>query len=127
MVLVCFIPPGLDTFAEQLHERKVKIYIDNTAAAYILGRGSAKESGQNQLAHVFWLRCVKIDTDVRIERVASENNIVDDPSRERYGLMDAIGARRVRVISLHGSFHLCIVQVDGTLDTGCLALRDNVY
>ena len=127
MFLVCFIIPGLDTFAEQLCERKVKIYTDNTAAEYILGRGSAKESGQNQLAHVFWLRCVKLDTDVRIERVASENNIADDPSRERYVLMDAIGACRVSIISLHGGLHLCIVQVDGTLDTGCLALRDNVY
>ena len=127
MALVCFIIPGLDTFAEQLYERKVKIYTDNTAAEYILGRGSAKESGQNQLAHVFWLRCVKLDIDVRIERVASENNIADDPSRERYVLMDAIGARRVRLVSLHGGLHLCIAQVDGTLDTGCLALRDNVY
>ena len=43
-----------------------------------------------------WKRLAELDVEIWVERVPTKENIADDPSRERYGLLELMQARRVR-------------------------------
>ena len=53
---------------------------------------SAKALDQNAIVRNIWLAFLKLGVTVWVERVASTENIADDPSREAYESMEVIGA-----------------------------------
>ena len=87
---------GLSSFASQLSGKCVRVWEDNSAAESVMLRGSAASTDHNMIAHSVWLIAAKLRCCLWIERVASADNIADDPSREDYEAMKEIGARWVR-------------------------------
>ena len=55
-------------------------------------KGSAKAFDQNQIVHQIWTLAFELGIQLWIERVPSEDNISDCPSRFDYRLMDELGA-----------------------------------
>ena len=60
--------------------------------------GSARAFDQNAIIHGIWKRAAELRTEMWIERVDTQMNIADDPSRERYTLLDRMKARRVTAV-----------------------------
>ena len=103
---------GLCTFAPELARRKVIVFSDNRGAECNVRKGTFSAWDQAQLVHVIWtlvrvskslFSCVReaavsacqalvLDVHLWVERVASEDNIADLPSRESYDAMVALGA-----------------------------------
>jgi len=81
------IAVGLSTFAEELRGRKVIVYSDNTGAEAATRNGRAKCLDHCGLIHEIWSHCWANNTHMWIERVRSEDNISDLPSREEYELV----------------------------------------
>ena len=85
---------GLCTWESSLQGRDLIVFSDNTAAEAILKKGCASACDHRALAHVFWSVIGALDMRVLIERVPTEVNIADLPSREEYDLLARLGARR---------------------------------
>ena len=83
---------GMSTFAPELHKRKVIVFSDNTAAEAATRRGTAKAWDHCAIVHQVWTQAVMNRTHLWIERVDSESNISDCPSRMRYTLLEELGA-----------------------------------
>ena len=81
------IAVGLSTFAEELRGRKVVVFSDNTGAEAATRNGRAKCWDHCGLIHEIWSHCWANNTHMWIERVCSEDNISDLPSREEYELV----------------------------------------
>ena len=83
---------GLCTFAPELHRQKVVIYSDNKGAEHSTRKGSAKSWDHCRIIHELWTQALRNHTYMWIERVPSEENISDLPSRGEYGLVaDELG------------------------------------
>ena len=72
---------GLSTFAEEVRGRKVVVFSDNTGAEAASRKGTASSWDHCQLIHEIWSHCLCNKTHIWIERVASEYNLSDLPSR----------------------------------------------
>ena len=100
---------GLSTFADLLAGRKVLVFSDNTGAevrasscaAFSLiwrgaqaaaRKGSCRAWDLGWMIHELWTLAVLNKIHLWIERVASDDNISDLPSRERYRLLESMGA-----------------------------------
>ena len=89
---------GMSTFLEQIRGTCVRIWIDNAAGEAVLERGAASSFDHNALVHGMWLLAARHGFGLWIERVASEWNIADEPSREVYDGLESIGAAWVEPI-----------------------------
>ena len=78
---------GLSTFAPELHKRKVVVYSDNKGAEAATRKGSARSWDHCQVIHEIWTQALANHTYVWIERVPSEDNLSDLPSRGEYELV----------------------------------------
>ena len=83
---------GLMSFETWLEGRKVIVYSDNAGAEGSIRKGSATAPDQNRLIHGVWSLVMKLKIHLWIERVPSEDNIADSPSRFDYELLTDIGA-----------------------------------
>ena len=90
---VLAIAVGLATFAEELRGRKVIVWSDNKGAEAACRKGSAKSWDHAVMIHDIWSLALKNDTAIWIERVASDDNLSDLPSRESYELLHALRGR----------------------------------
>ena len=63
------------------------IYSDNKGAEAAVRRSSAKSWDHCQIIHEVWTVALRIGAHLWIERVSSEDDIFDFPSREEYGLL----------------------------------------
>jgi len=52
-------------------------------------KGSSKAWDQSKLIHEIWSLALLLKLHIWIERVPSDDNISDDPSREAYEMLDA--------------------------------------
>ena len=86
---------GLSTFAPRLRNRKVIVYSDNKGAEGATRKAMAKEWDHCKIAHEIWSLALANKMHLWITRVASKDNISDSPSREDYGLMQALEAKFV--------------------------------
>ena len=84
---------GMSTFLDELRGCCVRVWIDNAAGEAALEKGAAASSDHNVLIHGIWLLAARHGFTIWVERVASEFNIADEPSREVYTGMAACGAR----------------------------------
>ncbi len=65
----------------------------HTGAEHTTARGSAKAFDHNQIVHEVWTLVFQHHVHLWVERVASEYNISDCPSRGAYQIMHDIKAR----------------------------------
>lgn len=83
---------GLSTFAKQLRGRRVVVWSDNSGAEKALGKGTARAWDHACIVHCLWTAALRLGIELRIERVPTEENIADCPSREDYTLLHRLGA-----------------------------------
>ena len=83
---------GLSTFAAEVQNRNVVVFSDNTAAEASSRKGSASSWDHCQLIHEIWSHCLCKRTHIWIERVASEFNLSDLPSRGEHTLVKSQNA-----------------------------------
>ena len=87
---------GLSTFKEQCRGRCVRLWSDNVGAESSTRKGGAKEFDHGSLVHAIWLFTARHSIDLRVDRVPTEDNLSDLPSREEYELMKLAGIERVQ-------------------------------
>ena len=83
---------ALCTFSQHLTGRNVRIWTDNVGSEGALRAGAAKAGEHNLIVHGIWLLALRRKMDLWIERVPTDDNVSDLPSRESYGLMEALSA-----------------------------------
>ena len=115
----------MSTFSHKIKHRNVHVHSDNTGAEHSVAKGRAKAFDQTCLVHGIWcampvcwlcapsprhlwvLACrtmaLELECGLFVSRVASKENIADDPSRERYSLVKGMGMKFVRPM-LHKRF-----------------------
>jgi hypothetical protein len=86
---------GLSTFLAMLRGRNVHVFSDNTSAEHNTSKGRAKSFDHTMIIHSIWSVALEESLGLYVSRVASKDNIADDPSRERYGLVARMGAKRM--------------------------------
>lgn len=114
---------GLSVFAELVRGRNVHVHSDNVGAQHCTDRGYAKTFDHTCLVHGIWfanfasfricilgplvprMRALELGTGLFVSRVPTKENLADDPSRERYSLLEMLGAVRMEPF-LHHSFEL---------------------
>jgi hypothetical protein len=89
---------GIFTFMRGFAGKLVRVWEDNAGAEGSLAKGSSKEIDHNAIVHAAWLLAAENDFGLWFERVSSERNIADLPSREDYRMLREIGARWVQPI-----------------------------
>ena len=82
-----------ETFGSQLAGPCARIWVDNSAGEAILRRGSGRCDDHNNIVHAIWTVAVRLRAGVWIERVCSEENIADEPSRQHYETVNGLGAQ----------------------------------
>jgi hypothetical protein len=101
---------GLSTFVDRLRGRNIVIHTDNTIAEHGMGKGRARSFDHTAVVHSVWYtfhahncygaracallsRTMALEMGVAlyIKRVPTKENLSDDPSRERYGLLRRMG------------------------------------
>ena len=86
---------GVCTFAHLLQGRRVRIWCDNAGGENALRTGSARSMDHNMIVHGLWLHARRSDYALWVERVASEENIADLPSRGAFEVLESLGAERL--------------------------------
>ena len=83
---------ALSTFWPFIVGRTVLLFVDNTGGELAILRGSAKSADHNSLVHGIWSAALIGKVGLWVERVATDDNLSDLPSREDFGLLQQIGA-----------------------------------
>ena len=86
------ISMAIATFSQELHGRKVIVWSDNSGAEAATVKGAAKAWDHNQVIHEVWYQALENRTWLWIERVPSDDNVADLPSREEYQLLQDLSA-----------------------------------
>ena len=84
------IAVGLATFADELRGRRVVVWSDNTGAESASRKGTARSWDHAVMIHDIWSMALRNNTALWIERVGSDDNLSDLPSRESYLLIGAL-------------------------------------
>ena len=83
---------GLSTFADVIYGRRVVVWSDNTGGEAAARAGVASSWDHTCIVHCLWKKAVQLRADLFIDRVPSDDNIADLPSREDYELLRVIDA-----------------------------------
>ena len=86
---------GLCTFGEHFVGQKVRVWSDNCVSECATRRGSAKAWDHNQIVHSLWTKAAALKCYMRVDRVPTELNISDLPSRMEYKLLQLMGTQFV--------------------------------
>ena len=95
---ICAIALGLSTFGEFCIGRNVHIWSDNSGSENAVRRGSATAWDHNMVVHAIWVKAAMLKCHLRVDRVPTELNIADLPSRGSYSLLRAVNARCVQPV-----------------------------
>ena len=85
---------GLSSFGEIIRGRRVYVWSDNTGSEHATRKGAAKAFDHCCVVHSIWLKAAEIGVDLQVDRVPTEANIADLPSRGQYELIERLGAVR---------------------------------
>ena len=87
----------LEVFFDELRDTDVRLFVDNIAAQGSLIRGFSRSLSQALLCGAVWSRVAKARVGLWVDRVESEANIADIPTRpaqqERFALLRSLGVR----------------------------------
>ena len=92
---LCAIALGLSTSGDFCKGRKVHVWSDNAGSEWAVRRGSAKAWDHNEVVHAIWVKAAALRCHMRVDRVPTELNIADLPSRFSYDLLREIHATYV--------------------------------
>jgi hypothetical protein len=98
---------GLSTFGEMLCGYNVRVWTDNVSGKGALRSGAARSPDHNLLVHGVWLLALRRRFGIWIERVPTDDNISDLPSRESYALLRQMGAQWVQPVLDHAFVRPC--------------------
>ena len=83
---------ALHTFREQVSGKMVRVWIDNTGAEHALRNGTARAADHNVIVAATWKAALTFGCSLWVERVPTDENIADLPSREEYRCLEALDA-----------------------------------
>ena len=86
---------GVSSFADEVRNKTVHLWVDNTSGEAALRNGSSKAKDHNALCHQMRLYAATLNATLILHRVPTKENISDLPSREDYAALLAYGAVRV--------------------------------
>lgn len=89
---------ALSTFTDVCKGRRVVVHSDNRGAEVATRSGRARAFDHCSLVHGVWTHALVAHMSLWVERVPSSFNIADSPSRRRYCLLNAIGARKRKAV-----------------------------
>ena len=95
---LCAIALGLSTFADLCEGRRVRVWSDSCGSEHATKRGSAKAWDHNVIVHAIWVKAAALRCHMVVDRVPTELNISDLPSREEYKLLELMNTRRVEPV-----------------------------
>ena len=56
-------------------------------------RGSAKRFDHSALTHAIWVQILELKINVQVDRVATDDNLADLPSRHEFGILEVASLR----------------------------------
>ena len=74
---------AIEIFRDHLRNKSTDLLIDNTSAEFSLRRMHSKASGMNAITAAFWLSAIGENMQIWADRVPSELNIADLPTRAK--------------------------------------------
>ena len=83
---------GLSTFRDQISGRNIRVWSDNVGCEKACKKGASRKFDHNCIVHCLWLVAAQYGIGLHIERVATDDNIADLPSRESYTVLANMGA-----------------------------------
>ena len=89
-----YVSAGLKTFIRECRGKTVRIWTDNEGSHGALKAGSAKVADHNRLVHAMWLLAAENDVGMFVDRVSTNENVSDYPSRGSFTVLKAINASR---------------------------------
>eukprot|EP00971_Amphidinium_carterae_P227840 4519151-Amphidinium_carterae.1 len=84
-------------FADSLAGKRCLLFVDSTAVESALVRGYSSRDDLCMLVAEFWIGASRLDVLWYIDRVSSDSNPADEPSRGELSELDRAGASRVVV------------------------------
>ena len=87
---------GLESFRDELRDKHVSIYTDNAGVLGALTKGSTKEPDHNTMVHLLWHRIAVDKLGVWFNRVPTDDNIADGPTRRWFDALSKMCAERCR-------------------------------
>ena len=60
------------------------MWSDNTGSQHCAAKGTAKAWDHTCIVHAIWLQAARLHMELWVDRVPTEENIADLPSREEY-------------------------------------------
>ena len=86
---------ALTVFQQHIAGKVARVWTDNVGGEGALRRGSARQADHNRISLAVWSHAAQVPCGLWFERVPSEANIADLPSREDYVLLRRLGAQCV--------------------------------
>ena len=87
---------ALETFADQIRGADVILLIDSEAVEGALVKGYSSREDLCQVISIFWDLAFQLRVRVFIDRVSTDANPADMPSRNRLHVGEAVGWRTVQ-------------------------------
>ena len=87
---------GLHTFAPLLQGRTLGIWTDNEGARGSMSAGGARCADHNEIVHRVWGLCYECCMNPWFDRVPTDDNVSDGPTRSDFSVVDALGCLLVR-------------------------------
>jgi hypothetical protein len=75
---------ALASFGDVIKGRDIVIFSDNSAVEFAVKRGSAKSTDHNRMVHWIWMWAFKAHSQLFTERVPTDDNVADGPSRGKF-------------------------------------------
>ncbi|KAF4740435.1 hypothetical protein FOZ63_018184, partial [Perkinsus olseni] len=89
---------SIETFGRYMSGRWVIVFVDNVAVEQALVKGYSKHADLNHMITKFWHSCEKFHLKIWIDRVPSELNPADKPSRRIFD--EIVSLRLLRVVPM---------------------------
>ena len=107
------MPSGVSSFADKIKGRDVIIFSDNAGAEGAMRKGSplrawpaitlpmlqigsARQFDHTCLTHALWKHLLHLNVEAQIQRVPTDDNLADLPSRGCYKFLQYLGIKRVK-------------------------------
>ena len=68
------------------------MWSDNVGAERSTAKGSARSFDHSCIVHCIWTKASDLNMQMFVDRVPTEQNVADLPSREQYELLKALGS-----------------------------------
>ena len=72
---------GVETFQNKLKNRNVRVWTDNIGGECALRKQTSRMTDHNAIVHLTWLRAAQIGAGLFMNRVPTNENIADGPTR----------------------------------------------